>query len=112
MIGKLIDKYGVKYIEVNGTCYRYGTPERVITSLEGARKNNWRVKIDYGNVQTGKSWNETSGVSGYISRSTGCIKIPILVFNKRSYGGGGILTHDILSIKFSNKKEGGYLYKS
>ena len=70
-----------------------------------------RITIDYGDVVTGKSWNERSDVSGYIGRSTGPVHIFILCSNKRSVGGGAILTGCVLSIRHANKKVGGIIYK-
>jgi hypothetical protein len=64
-----------------------------------------RVTLDYGDTTTGKSWGETCDVSGYIGRSTGILKVLILVANSRSHGGGAILTGSILSIKTSKGKK-------
>ena len=99
-----------KYIEMNGTSYDEQTDPAVIKVLEAARINRTRIKIDFGNVETYVSWQESFGIIGYVGRSTGSIKIPILVHNKRSLGGGAILTACILSIRHANKKDGGYLY--
>jgi len=107
-----IVKYGDKsYKVVNGTYYHIDTPDRVITALEGARHNRWRIRLDYGDVKTGRSWGEVCDITGYVGRSTGKIKIPILVYNSRSFGGAAILDDCILSVRFSNKKEGGFLYR-
>ena len=58
-----------------------------------------RVRIWYGNIQTGETWLEEYDVTGVIGRSTGeQFKIPILVNNSRSYGGGAILTPCIVRI--------------
>jgi len=90
--------------EVNGTNYHIDTNDKVIKVLERCRENRTRIVIDYGNVETKESWNEVFDISGYVGRSTGSIKIPLLVHNSRSYGGGSILTHCILSIKESKGK--------
>lgn len=90
-----------EYKVVNGTYYNKDTNDEVIRILEICRQNRTRIVLDYGDPETGKSWNETFDVTGYIGRSTGQIKIPILVYNNRSLGGGGILTHKIISIKTS-----------
>jgi hypothetical protein len=57
-----------------------------------------RVRIWYGDVKTGLAWNDEYDIMGYIGRSTGEQKIPLLVNNARSFGGGGILTHCIVRI--------------
>jgi len=95
----------MEYKVVNGTSYHLETPKEVIDVLEACMKSRIRIVIDYGNVKTGESWGEVHDVMGYIGRSTGNVKIPILVYNTRSTGGGGILDHCILSIKESKGKK-------
>jgi len=90
---------------VNNTSYHIDTNDKVIEVLERCRMNNTRIVIDYGNVETKESWNEVNDISGYIGRSTGSVKIPLLVYNNRSIGGSGILSHCILSIKESKGKK-------
>lgn len=68
---------------------------RVLNNWEG---KGWRVRIWYGDRITGESWNEEYDVTGTISRSSGNIKIPILIHNKRSWGGGAILVGNIVRI--------------
>lgn len=86
------------YQEVNGTFYNKSTPKDLIEVLERARENKTRIVLDYGDTKTGKSWGEVNDIKGYVGRSTGTIKIPLLVFNSRSLGGGGMLDHCILSV--------------
>ncbi len=87
------------YKVCNGTFYSAGTNDSVIEVLERCRVERIRIVVDYGDVTTGKSWGERYGVKGYIGRTTGDIKSPILVYNARSLGGGLILSECILSIK-------------
>ena len=89
---------------VNGTFYPAGTPYEVIRVLEQCRADRTRIVIDYGDPRTGKSWGEHPDRAGYVDRSTGTQKIPLLVYNRRAMGGGGILTTNILSIKTSDGK--------
>jgi hypothetical protein len=77
--------------------------------LEMARKERIRIVLDYGDVNTGESWGEEHDIYGYVGRSSGKIKIPILVYNRRSFGGGAILDHCIIGIKTSKDKK--VLYK-
>lgn len=80
----------------NGTCYHEQTPDKLVEVLEYARQNRNRVRVYYGN--NGKSWHEENDTIGYIGRSTGNIKIPLLVYNNRSFGGGALLDHCIVKI--------------
>ena len=88
----------IKYKEINGTFYNSKTSKEVVKVLETAKLEHTRIKLDYGDVKTGKSWGEVNDICGYISRSTGSIKIPLLIHNARSTGGGGILDHCIIGI--------------
>lgn len=96
---------------VNGTSYHDETPDLLVRVLEDLRESRARITLDYGDVKTGKSWDDVYDISGRIGRSTGLTKIPLLVHNARSMGGGGILDHCILSIRYANKRDGGVIYK-
>ena len=96
------------YKEVNGTSYHQETPNEVILILEASRLNKNRLLLDYGDVKTGKSWGESYDIVGHIGRSNGSIKIPLLIHNKRSLGGCGLLDHCI--IKISNARGKAVLY--
>lgn len=88
--------------------YHVETSKAVIDALEYCRKNRIRVKLNYGDIDTGKSWNEEHGTTGYISMSKGNeARFPILVHNERSYGGGGLMDNCILKIQES---KGGRIY--
>lgn len=93
-----------KYKEVNGTSYHKETADAVVDVLEKARQNRTRIVLDYGDTKTGKSWGEVHDVAGYVGRSTGIYKVPLLVHNSRSLGGGAILDHCITGIKTSAGK--------
>ncbi len=94
------DENGViKYKVVNFTAYHNETSNEVVNVLEDARINRKRLKIYFGDVKTGRDWMEECDTVGYIGRSGGEIKIPLLVYNERSYGGGGLLDHCIVKIK-------------
>lgn len=91
--------------------YRIKTSNEVIKVLEHCRRNRIRVKINYGNVETGKSWNEENDTIGYISMCKGYeARFPILVYNERAYGGGSLLDDCIL--KITESKGGRILYQS
>jgi hypothetical protein len=89
------------YKVIDGTYYHQDTPDMLIDVLENIRKEKIRIKINYGDRATGKSWGETHDISGTIGRSMGPVKCPILLHNSRSTGGGIILTQCILEIKTS-----------
>lgn len=90
-----------KYILVNGISYNDNTNSKVIEILEICRKNKTRIVIDYGNVDSGESWNETYDIQGSVGNSSGGIKVPLLIKTNRSIGGGEIMTDCIIGIKTS-----------
>ena len=89
--------YSFEYVNYDGTWFRYGKNIRnegwkykeneklwkVLSSLVHSGK---RVRIWYGDTETGRSWNVESEVTGTIGRSNGKIAILILIKNSRSYG--------------------------
>lgn len=91
----------------SGTCYHEETPKEVCRVLENLQNNRSRIRVWYG--QGGVSWNEENDTIGYIGRSTGNIKIPLLVHNSRSIGGGALLDHCI--VKIVDTKSGNTLYE-
>ena len=100
------------YNVVNGTSYNENTPKEVIRILENARVNKTRVRLFFGDTSSGQDWLEEYDTIGYVGRSCGEIKIPILLKNERSSGGGGILTHCIVRITIDKKdvyKNGKYV---
>lgn len=97
------------YKEVNGKNYTEKTDLNVINVLKTAAQNKTRIKVYYGDTETGKNWNEEYDTVGYVGYSTGEVSIPILIYNSRSIGGGAILTDCILKIRTSSGKN--VLYK-
>jgi hypothetical protein len=83
----------------DGTVEEYSQVNEALMKLIcNYSKNPWRVRIWYGNPVTGEAWNEEYDVTGHIGVTTGKISIPILVHNKRSWGGGAILVGSIIRI--------------
>ena len=82
----------------SGTAYHIETPESVCEALENARVSGRRLKLYFGDAKTGEDWCEELDTTGTIGRSTGSVKIPILLANSR-YGGGAVLDHCIIKIK-------------
>jgi hypothetical protein len=83
---------------MNDTHYDEGTPPDVIRVLEEARITGDRLRLFYGDKDTDRDWGEENDVTGYISRSTGPVKVPILKATRRSSGGPAILTACIVRI--------------
>ena len=90
---------------VNGTTYHKDTPAEVIRILEAYRGDRTkRLRLAYGDTETGRDWGETNDVEGYIGRSTGTQKIPLLIHSLRSTGGPAILGHCIVRIQLAKGK--------
>jgi hypothetical protein len=95
---------GKAYKVINGTYYNAETSDKTIEFLERVRKSRERIVLDYGNTETMESWGDVYGITGTVSRSTGQVKIPLLIHNSRSLGGGAILTHCIIKAYSSKGK--------
>jgi hypothetical protein len=96
----------ILYSIVNGTAYHASTNTKVIEILEDARLSTMLLRLSYGDTDTGRDWGEVHDIVGRVGRSTGEIKIPILLNHKNSLDGGGILDHCIVRIemKYGNEK--------
>lgn len=90
-----------QYQVVNGTSYHVETPAAVIDVLERARQNRTRIHISYGDAASGLDWLEEYDIAGYLGRSMGPVKVPLLIANRRSMGGGAMLDHCIVRIRES-----------
>lgn len=80
-----------------GTWFDPDTPRKVETVLETCRKSGERIRIFYGDANTGRDWMEENDVVGRVGRSTGKMKIPLLIPDA-DCGGPGILDHCIVRI--------------
>jgi hypothetical protein len=99
-----VTKEPIQYKKLeNGTCYHKETPDNIIEILETLRLNQTRVRFHYGNTETGRDWEDTYGMAGTIGRSTGSIKIPLIITSRRSYGGVGMLDHCIVKIEYTTQ---------
>ena len=90
-----------EYKTINGTSYDVRTPDEVVAILENARQTRTRLHVSLGDSESGRDWIEENMVHGVIGRSTGSIKIPLLIHNRRSLGGPGLLDHCIVRIRES-----------
>lgn len=86
-----------KEIEFGGIWFDETTPPRVMEIIS-SNLNSKRFRFWYGDSDTGKSWNEENDICGTIGRSTGGKKIPLLIHNSGSTGGGTLLTACIVKI--------------
>lgn len=96
---------------INGTSYN--CPLAVARIFEEARLaysvgRGYRLRIYYGDPATGLWWGDTQ--SGYIGRSAGPTKVPLVLWNKLSRGGPPVLDHCIVKVEHANKRQGGVLF--
>ncbi len=90
----------ITYKVVNGTAYHIDTPDEVVRILDEAMKSreDRRLRLFFGDSETGRDWCEEFDVIGYIGRSSGRIKVPLLMRTSRSYSGGVIMDNHIITI--------------
>lgn len=88
-----------KYKVVDGTSFRQDTPSGLCNLLNDLRETRTIVRVFLGDTETGRCWNEEYDVIGRVGRSTGRVKIPLLVPRQNSYGGPALLDHCIVRIQ-------------
>lgn len=79
------------YKVVDGTFYLDGASDELVQVLEKARKNHTRICLSYGDELR----------SGYVGRTCGDFKVPILLHNSRSLGGDCIIETLITEVRTS-----------
>lgn len=84
------------------------TNDAIKSAIVNAHAMGTRVRVFYGD-DNGASWHEENDVIGTIGRSSGKCKIPLLIANSRSSGGGSLLDHCIVAM--IDTKTGRMLYK-
>jgi hypothetical protein len=97
---KLSNGNEITYKVIGGTAFHVDTPESVVNILLGAMCGlRSRLRLFLGDPETGRDWGEEDYCSiGYIGRSTGRIKIPLCVYNRKSTGGPALLDDRIVKI--------------
>ncbi len=103
-----------QYKERYGISWSIDTPDEVIEVLQQARLNRTRLHISYGQTKEtikfgpgpagkpiGFDWLEEWDSHGYVGRRTGKVQTPLLICNKRSSGGTGLLDDCIVRIRES-----------
>lgn len=88
----------ITYKIISGTAFHINTPIEVCHLLNNSRENRNRIRIFYGDIETGRDWCEEWHTIGYIGRSTGSVKIPLLISSERSHGGPALLDHCIIKV--------------
>jgi len=68
------------------TYFDPGTHPEVCRILERARKSGVQLRLFLGDTQTGRDWMEENDVVGRIGRSTGQMKVPLLIPKHDIYG--------------------------
>lgn len=92
------------------TWYHPDTPIQVQHLLELLRCERSKVRVYYGDSDTGVSWLEENDVIGRIGRSTGTLKIPLLIAENED-GGPALLDHCIVCIQRAGQGGGELLYR-
>ncbi len=100
---------GKVYRVLHGIFYGEKTSDKMIQILYSLQLRKERVRFHWGNVVTGLDWGDDFDVKGTVSNSTGPARIPILIHNSRSTGGGAILTDCI--VKITATKSGRVIYQ-
>ena len=100
------------YVERNGMYFEVGIKLKDSNEIESfdnvgdsmmrillnAYTYKFRIRLWYGDRNTGKSWNEEYDVTGTVGKSCGNLKIPLLMRTKRSNFGGALLLSSIIRI--------------
>lgn len=92
------------YRIINGTAYHVSTDLGLVAILEQLRHDRTKVRFFFGDVLTGRDWCEENDTIGHIGRSTGRIKIPLLIKTSRSTGGGGLLDNSIVRMTVAHSE--------
>lgn len=101
---------------IGGMTFHQSTPVAVCDVLRtynlASKVPGNRLKIWYGDVETGKAWGDKPS-TGYIGRSpgiNGTNKVPLLIHNARSRGGDPIMDDCIVRIEHASEAGQRLLY--
>lgn len=87
-----------------GTWFAPNTPVAVQKLINRLIHSGETVRIFHGDRKTGRSWMEENDVIGRVGRSTGTLKIPLLVSEQDNYGGALLEDSIIRVIRCSDGK--------
>jgi hypothetical protein len=97
-------RFAKSHVARTTTLYDPNTPSKLTSVLEEARRNKTRLRLFYGDRETGRDWNEENDIEGYLGRTMGSIHAPILLKTKSSSGGGIILSACIVKVVATTTK--------
>lgn len=86
------------YIEYKGLYFHPYTTQGVMEKVAYYYESGKRLRVFFGDYKTGKDYGETYDIIGTLGRSTGRIKIPLLIKRSNSSGGGPLSTYMIVRI--------------
>lgn len=86
---------------IKETWFDQETPVAVRRVIERYRKSGDKLRIYYGETSTGRDWMDENDVIGFVGRSTGMMKIPLLIEDGEN-GGSGMLDHCIVKMQDGN----------
>lgn len=91
------------------------TPDEIRSVLTSVYLNrslkSVRLRVWYGNVHTGRAWNDTFNTSGYVARTMARYPQPMLVSFKSSHEGDVMVTNKIVRIDVVETGETLYAHK-
>lgn len=91
-----------QYKVIGGMSFDVRTNETICLLLQSLSLARQRVKLYYGDPQTGKDYCEEYDTTGRIGKSTGKDVIPLLITTSRSCGGCAVMDHGIVKIKLQS----------
>lgn len=94
----------MNYEEFNGIFFPVGTSPNLMSIISDAYYGGYRLRFCYGDLDTGKDYMESYDVVGCIGRSSGKIKVPLLIKTKRSTYGGELFYNIVKIEKQVGKK--------
>lgn len=89
----------------------YTKPE-VQQAITKAHEDKTKIRIFYGDGDTGQAWCENYGVLGYVKPSRGLESIPLIVQSKRSKGGPMIVMELLVGIFNTDTGQPMYAHKN
>lgn len=102
----LLDAY--RELGDKSTWFDGRTPKKVQQVLEQYRKSGDRLRVFYGDETTGRDWMEEFDTVGTVGRSTGPMKVPLLIADGEG-GGPALLTQCI--VRMLDAETGKELYR-
>lgn len=91
------------------TWFDAGTATEVKRILEMAIESNRKLRLFFGDADTGRDWMEEHDTVGKIGRSTGPMRVPLLLDSKGE-GGPAILTRNVIRIQNASNGQDMYLH--